>query len=296
MVGSLFFVYMAAAIISYGAQNSFHAKYARMYDTLMVSLVRNVSLIVTMLPLLFFTPLESTLEVFSYPWTLFFASLSGAISLWSMFSAARYLPIGISSALRQMVNVTTAITLGVAFMGEFLTLAQLSLLTIIVAVGVSMSLTSREQHSLHARYVWRGIGLTLFAGFSVGCSFYFFSVLSRELHPFAATYFWEAAIGVWIVAFYCIRLLFRSAPKDAQIPWNDAIKIMAISLLTISGTLGYSYAVVNGPFALASGLLSMNAFVATVFGWFLYKERLSRIHLGLIAVAVVCIISLNLVS
>ena len=189
MPDGAFFVFMIVAVLSFGIQGSLQTYFARKYDALVVTLYRNLSLVVTMLPILFFTTLPEILAIREHFMTLVLASGTGAFALMCSLSSARYLPIGISSAIRQMVQVSIAILLGMLLFHEYLTTAQIFVLVCIVISAVSLALLRSDHPHLDSRMIGRGIFLTVTAGVSAAFTFYFFSVLSRELNPFVSTYF-----------------------------------------------------------------------------------------------------------
>ena len=67
-------------------------------------------------------------------------------------------------------------------------------------------------------------------------------------------------------------------------------------MLTILGTTGYALAINHGPYPLASGLMMGTILVATVIAWFLFKERLKALQIGLIVVAAVMMFLIKMVS
>lgn len=287
---------MLVAVLSYGVQGSLQSAYARRYDPMVVALLRNVSLVVTMLPALFFVSFEEIRAIREHVIVLLLASSLGACSLVCALSAVRYLPIGISSAIRQMAHVGMALTLGALFFNEGLSPLQSLLLALLVGAGIALSLSRSNHNHLDPRMLRKGVGLTILAGVIVAHSFFFFSMLSREVNPIVAGYFLESGIGLFALLYAAILHWSGVRAINLRVPIRDALKIVFIALLTISGTISFARAVNHGPYGLATGFLTTTSLVASVVGWLLYKEQLSRTQVGILFFAVFCMLALKTIS
>lgn len=286
MLSGAFFFFMAIAILSYGIQGALQAHFARKYDAIVVALYRNLSLAITMLPLFFFATRPEILAIREHTITLLLASGTGAFALICQLSSIRFLPVGISSAIRQMVQVVIAVALGILFLREYLSFLQLLILLGLVLSAVSLSLLKSDHQHLDSNMVWRGIILTVSAGVAAAFTLYFFSVLSRALNPFVATYFWEVGIGIAALAYVVVLLSLGRYKGTLSLPLFDGFKIVCISLFAIAASTSYAFAVNYGPYALAGGMITMTTLVATIVSWLIYKERLTKYQIGLIVVAV----------
>ena len=194
------------------------------------------------------------------------------------------------------MHVTCAIILGSLLFHEYLSFLQIILLGGVVLGSIVLTYVRSDQPHLDSTMAWRGIILTALAGAAASLAFYFFSKLSREIDPFVATYFWETTIGLFSLTYLCGLIALKRYHASTRIPFRAALQIVCISLLTISGTLGYAFAVHHGPYALASGLMAASVLIATLAGRFLFDERPTRAQLGLIVSTVVLIFLLKIVS
>lgn len=286
MVDTSFFFFITVAVLSYGIQGSLQTTFARKYDAFVVVLYRNISLAVTMSPVLLFVTREQIFEIFDHLWLLFAASGLGAVSILLALSSSKYLPIGISTAIRQVIQIIVAIFLGIVFFSEWLTLTQVVLIATITFIGVALALLKSDHPHLDPQKLLRGVLLTTAAGIIVAHAFFFFGALSREVNPFVAGYFWEVGVGVFALMYFCVLNLLGKYEGSVRIPLRDASKIAGIALLTISATSSYAFALSMGPYALAAGLLTATTLVASVMGWVIYNERLTKFQIGLIVAAV----------
>ncbi|TSC85962.1 MAG: Uncharacterized protein G01um10148_870 [Parcubacteria group bacterium Gr01-1014_8] len=296
MLSGAFFFFIVIAVLSYGIQGSLQTTFARKYDAFVVTLYRNLSLIITMAPVLLLVPPSQIIAIREHLGTLMLASGLGAISLLLALSSSKYLPIGVSTALRQVIQVSVSLMLGIVLLNEWLTFHQFLLLLGIVFSAIALALSRADFPHLDPRMVWKGLGLTIVAGLIVAHSFYFFSVLSRAVNPLVAGYFWEVGVGVFALAYFLILSASGTYKAPAKIPFSDAAKILGIALLTILGTSCSALAFNLGPYALASGLTTMTTFVAVIMGWIIYKEHLTKFQIGLIVVAVGLMFLLKVLS
>ncbi len=296
MLDTTFFFFIAVAILSYGIQGSLQVFFARKYDALVVALYRNLSLTVTMLPVFLFVSFAEIVQIKEHLFVLALGSMAGTFSLICSLSSSRYLPIGISSAIRQMVHVFVAILLGIFFLQEYLTFFQLLVLTGLVFSAISLALLKSEQPHLEARTVSKGVLLTTLSGVGAALTFYFFTILSREINPLVAAYFWEVGVGVFALVYLGCLLAAQRYDTNVILPGADALKVILVSLLTIPATASYAFAVNHGPYALASGMLTMTTLVATVVGWLLYKEVMSKAQVVFIIAAVALMFLLKVLT
>ncbi|MEK9160683.1 MAG: DMT family transporter [Patescibacteria group bacterium] len=296
MIDPIFYIFVAVSILSYGIQSPLNVLFSRRLGALRFTVYRNLSLAITMLPVLFFASWEEVYAITGMLPVLLIASLTGAFGFLCLQTAARYLPVGITQAIRQAVYVSAAVVLGAIFFGEYLSAMQLLALGgILIASAFIMASRSNHAHLDNAQH-GRGVTLSVVAGISVAFSFYFFSQLSRELNPLVAGYFWEATIGVLTFG-YLLFEKYRGVYTDRiTLPWKEIGMISLISLTTISGTLGYAFAVNHGPFALASGLVTSTVLISAIAGWILFKERLTLWQIFLILTVTALMIFLRIIS
>ena len=295
-VDPVFFLYITVAIFSYGVQIPLLVHFVRQLDGLTVTAVRNLSLGITMLPILFFVSWSDILAITTVWQTLLLASGFGATGFAVNLSASKYLPVAITSSIRQVVYIGAAMLLGALFLSEYLSLIQIALLLGLAGTAVTISLSKHEYRHLASERKWLGIVLAICGGLGYALSFFFFTELSRSLSPPVAAYFWEVLIGVFALIFLLFKTLVLKIDTLSLPKPKTMLFIAAVSLTTISGTSAYGFAVNHGPYALASGLVTTNIFVVTLIGWLLFKEKMNALQLLCIVVIVGLVVGLRLVS
>ncbi len=296
MIDSFFFLCITVSFLSYGVQMPLMVHYVRKYDGLVVTVIRNLSLTLTMSPFLFLATGSEIAEVWVHIPTILFASFLGTLSFIAALNASKYIPVGITYATRQVIYVALTMICGYLFFMEALSPIQTVLLVCMISAGTMLALIKSQHTHLNPHTAWKGISLALFAGVFHAGTFYFFTDVARQMNPLVASYFWEVFVGVFALLLFYIQRTFTSYDSTLAIPWKDMRYIVIIGLLTLSGTGGYSIAVNYGPFALASGLVTLSTVVAMVVAWVLFKEKLSRVHVALILCIVGLLIAIKVVS
>lgn len=296
MLNSEFFLFVGVAIFSYGIQAPLLAYFTRKYSSVMVVVYRNLFLAFLMLPIFFFVTREDVTLMTEHIGLLLLASFSGVVALIFNLNAFRYLPVAMSNILRQVSDVVLAIVIGAVFLGEYLAGSQLLLLGAIICCGVILALTRLPQMSVLVPSKKKGVLLAVLAGFSHALSFFFFTKLVRVTDPLVAAYFWEVFIGIFAAAYMLILMKRKEFLSPVNIPLRTALPIAFASLVTISGTLAYGYAVEHGPYALASGLITSSIVVVLLTSRFFLKEKLAIRQIALMLTIVVFMIILRMTS
>ena len=296
MLSPDFFLFIGIAILSSGIQAPLLAYFTRKYSSLIVIVYRNLMLAFLMLPVFFFVTREDIMSMTEHISLLLIAAFCGVVALSLNLTAFQYLPVAISNILRQVSDVVLAVTIGSIFLQEYLSGTQLTLLGTIIFCGVILAITRSPQVNVLLPRKGVGLALAMCAGFAHALSFFFFSKLVRVTDPLVAAYFWEVFIGIF-AALYLIILLKRHAfLSPVKLPLKSVWPISFASLVTISGTLAYGYAVEHGPYALASGLITSSIIVVLFASRIFLKERIAFRQVALMATIVLCMIILRVTS
>lgn len=296
MLSPNFFLFVGIAIVSYGFQAPILAYFTRKHSSLIVIVYRNLFLVVLMFPVLFFATRQDLVLITEHSGLLLLASFCGVVALSLNLSAFRYLPVAIANILRQVSDVILAIVVGSFFLQEYLTAPQLLLLGAIVCCGITLALIRSPQVKVLAPHKNKGVLLAVLAGFAHALSFFFFSKLVRITSPIVAAYFWEAFIGVFAFLYLLFLLKRKQFSAPVKLPFRTVLPMGLASLVTISGTLAYGYAVTVGPYALATGLITSSIVVVLFASSVFLKEKLAFKQVFLMLAIVMCMIVLRITS
>ncbi|NQZ84129.1 MAG: DMT family transporter [Nanoarchaeales archaeon] len=293
---NLFFILILFSVLAYGIGLPLLTVYARKLDGLTITVYSNLSFIITMFPLLFFAEMSEILEILNHLPMLLLASISGFIAVASLFSANKYLPVGLNGGIKQGIYIIFAFILSYLFFNEKTTPIEFLIIFVILISTILLSFMKMDLKHLDIQHMNKGITYVIVSGVFQALSYFSFASLSRNLSPFVATYFWEAGIGVAALMFILIFGGHFGVPKLKRISNNQILKISIVSTLAIIGTLCYSFAIKIGNFAIATSLLTTTIVVYTIAGYILFKEKLNIKQITLMSIIIISVMVLKLIS
>ena len=290
-----FFILIFVTVLAFALHSSLLTKYVRKYDGLLITVYRNGSFLITMLPLLFFTSFNQIISILNHLPTLFIASFCALVAYFTRLQALKNLPFGIGATLRQAFYIFFSFALGFLLLNETYIRSDIILCAIIV--GACFFLTKTNVDTTHLKNANKTYGyiLLLISGLFHTLAFLFFTILTRETNPFVATYFWESLIGIFAIIAILINNGRYNISKLKVIPIKDILLIVSISSLTIIATLSYSFAIKIGDFAIANALMSATLLFQCIFGYLLFKEKLNIRQIIGIGGILLCIILLRII-
>jgi len=260
-------------MFAYTFQGTLLVHHARKIDGLSLAVYRNLSLGISMLPLLLFASKADFLAIPQFLPLILGAGLSGAISLSLSFTAVKFLPVGVSNAFGNSATVIIIFFLGFIFFQEKISLAQAILIGIILGSGILLGFQKSWMPHLDTR-TSLGICLRLIASVFTGCTFFLMSKVARELNPYIAAYSWELCIGIFALILALGRSVFLKQ-KIKKISWKKFGKILLIASPTIIGSGGFAYAITIGPVGIASAIsVGGGMFISMILADWWYNEKL----------------------
>lgn len=279
-------VFFLAAIagIFYSLQGALLSKYARKFDGFTSSLFRNLSFVITMIPLLFLAGIEGIYSLQNSWYFLLLSGLSGAMGLSLMFTAHKYLPVAIANAVGQ-ISPILMIFWGILFLHESPELLDLFFLGFIF-LGLFI-LNSKGVNFEHLENnPKKGFLLALTGIFFGSITVTLMSLVAKDpqTNSFAIGYFWEASIALFLVVIYFVRKFIfhrHEVLKIKNIPTKKEIFAIALaaSPTVIASTL-LPMAMSQGITGIVSAVVSaFGALTAIVFGFLLYKEKITLRHI-----------------
>jgi len=292
----MFFLLAVLAMIAYSVQGTLISHHARKHDGLSISIYRNLSLAVTMIPLLFLASRESFASLHDPAVIVQFliAGATGAMGLALSLWAVKSLPVGVKTVFGRLFSVVVVFLLGYFFFGEIPLWEELFFVTLILVAGGCLALQKNNFDHLDNK-VMKGVVLTFISAILSGFSFYFMSKLSREVDPFLSGYVWETLIGVFAL-FYGIIRSGVGHTKIARISWKEFGTIALVSWPTLIGTGCFAYAVTIGPLGIANAVGTGGILVSILIAHFLYKEKLIRSQWFWVAVIAIGLVGLKLMN
>lgn len=291
----MFFLLSIVAMLGYSVYGTLIAHHVRKHDGLSVGTIRNLSLAITMLPLLFLAKENSVLLLPDYILNLLRAGFFGAISIVITFWSLKFLPVGIKTALGRIGSVLFVFLVSWLWFGETPTPIEIAWIIPIVIGGTILATQKIEFDHLDSR-TRLGVFLAFSGVIFSSISFVQMSDVARNLDPFIAGYGWETSIGLWLLLFGTVRWIICGKLPFGKIKLPGIGKIALVSLPTIIGTGCFSLAVTMGPVGIANVIGTGGIFVSILMGHWLYHEKMTPKQWLWIGVCVAGLVGLGLYS
>ncbi len=270
----IFFASIASTIF-YAIQITLLASSFRKFDAFHVSVLRGLSFGVTMLPILFFVPLEHCSLDLSTILQLLLACILCVFGNSLAGLAMHYLPIGIANATTTSVSAVTASISALLFLSEALTWYQTFAAALLFASLLFLASRKSQVIVPVSDKIFLGSLLASAAGASLGFSFFLVGSLSQSHHVFLIAFLWEFGIGVLgaLLSFFRKENTFQFLEKHGSSTFVD---ILLRSSATVPGTCLFLYAMSKGAISLAT-IIGSSIFVwVSLFSVLLHRENLSQ--------------------
>ncbi|KKW39350.1 hypothetical protein A2454_03440 [Candidatus Peribacteria bacterium RIFOXYC2_FULL_55_14] len=270
----MFYLLAVSSMLGYALQNALLVRYARRMDGLSLAFYRNISFLVTLLPLLFLSSPQEIAEVLSHWKVLLISGIAGGVYLAIVFESYHFIAIGVGHTIKQAaINILMALA-GLLLYEEVLPAMEFLLVAVVVLSCIWLSMQRVDAPHISQKLLL-GISLSLLSAFPVIITKIILTDMSRAVDPLASGYFWEAAIGIASAVTILLRwvLLRRGLTR---IDSRTMLGITAAASPTLIGTGCYALALSMGPIAIVSAIGSGSLIVTALCGWLWYHEKLSR--------------------
>ena len=268
----MFFVFAILSAVGHAAQQVFLTKYAREMDGLSLTIYRNTSFIITMLPFLLLASPEHFSRLPQFAPQILLGGFFGALYLMLQFVSYRYIPVGLAAAFIRSSIVVGSILLGFFLFQETLSVFDLACIALIL-IGVLYLGFIKNTHAHLDNNMIKGALFSIIPGFILALSYYFMSAAARGVDPFIVGYFWEVSIGLFAIGFGIIRFIVTGVAIH-YISVKKYLHISCAALPTLIGTGCLALAVSMGPLGLASGIAASGVIIAALMAHFLFREKL----------------------
>jgi len=291
----MFFLLAIAAMLGYSVYGTLIAHHVRKHDGLSVATVRNLSLMISMTPLLLLANPESFALFPEYSLKIIGAGFTGAISMFFTFWSLNFLPVGIKTALGRIGSVVVVFLVSWFWFGESPSLLEIAWIIPLVIGGTALAMQKIEINHLDSRTHF-GVFLALLGVIFSSTSFVQMSDVARDLDPFIAGYGWETSIGLWLLLFGIVRWMICGKSPFGKIKLPEIGKIALVSAPTLIGTGCFALAVTMGPIGIANVIGTGGIFITILLGHWLYHEKMTRQQWLWIGVCVAGLVGLGLAN
>lgn len=261
-------------MLGYTLQNVLLVRYARKIDGLSFAFYRNISFVITLLPLCIGATRSDVAIIFSH-WHLLAASaFTGGCSLGLSYAAYRSISVGVATTLNKAASIIFTVILGWVLLGEVLSPAAVMVIILIAFATLALGLQKNPLPHLDNRHS-RGILLSIAATIPLVLAFLSFTALSRIAPPLLSGYFWETSIAGACMVLILGRWMLFGQPLQ-KISWKTFGMIALCASPTLIGTGLYALATRLGSVAIVSAIGSASLVFTALLAWALYGEPLHK--------------------
>ncbi len=284
------FVYIALiSALGTALQNTFMAKYARVWDALSMSTYRSITLLISIAPLLFFVDYNNLDLRFSNFLPLIQAWVIASFSYWMFMQSLKYLPVGISFAIRYALNVIVVSILSFFLFDEILKNIEVMLIVIIIIGWSILSIFKVDFSHLDTKNFHKWIIFVIFSWILLGLSFSLLADGAKKLDPYLAWYFRESMILLSFLIISWIRKLATNTGLE-KISLRQFWKIFLAASPTLLATWWFTLASTLGPVWMVSAVTVTGILITTILGILIYKEHLKPIQYIWIIMIIIAIV------
>lgn len=287
----MFYLFAIGSTAAYALQSTLLVHHARRIDGLSLAFYRNVSFIVTLLPLLFFASPADIQQVLVNWRLLLFSAFTGGMSLWLSFGALRYLGTSFSSAIAIAVATLTTAALGWFLFQERIAVTEIALIGVVIAGVLVFGFHYRHFPHLDGKLLF-GVSLAASGGILNSLTKFAVSSLSRQASPLASGYFWESSIGLACVVLVLLRQAIQRQPLQ-RVTRKEFLTIVLCSLPTLIGTALFCLAVQSGPIAIVGAVGSSGLVLVSLLAWGWYHEKITLKQWAGIALIIAGVVGLK---
>ncbi|PIR53540.1 hypothetical protein COU76_00655 [Candidatus Peregrinibacteria bacterium CG10_big_fil_rev_8_21_14_0_10_49_10] len=271
---SVFYFFALTSMLAYALQSALLVRYARKIDGLSLAFYRNISFLVTLLPLLLFSSREEIALVLSYWPRLLLSGITGGVFLAFSFTAYRYIAVGVALTMKQASITILMTVVGVLLYAEALPPLAIALIGVIVGTCIWLSMMRMGNAPLNRKMVL-GIVFSLVAAVPLIVTNITLIDISRLADPLTSGYFWEGGIGIGSLVIILLRSLLLKKGLQ-RIERKTLLRIAAASSPTIIGTGCYALALSMGPVSIVNAIASGSIMISALLAWRWYHEKLTR--------------------
>ncbi len=286
MDASLGIVFGLLAMLGYGLSNAFSQIPAKKIGPKRTIFFRGVFISAILLPVLLFY-LPTTNFSFAYIPVAFAVSFIGYLPLITFYKALEKGKVGIVAPIANS-SVIFTILLSVIFFGEALTAGRLIAIAMILAGIVLISVNPRDIRKSQLFKMSSGIPFALVTCVLWGMVFFLFKIPVSVLGPILTSFIIEFGITVYN------GIELRLTKKTFALPDHGIVKyIFLVALFGAAGTLFYNMGIATSDVSLVAALTFSNPFVASLYGRFAYKEKLTMLQWAAILLIIAGIVAVS---
>lgn len=268
MALSLGIVFGLIAMIGYGISNAISKVPAKILGSRKTVFFRNLmTSLILFIALLFF--IKETVFSLEYIIIAIIISIIGYIPLVSFFQAVKHGKVGIVTPIAN-ASIIFTVLFSIIFFKETLSQIQIFSIILIIAGIILISMDIKDWKNSELFNLKSGIPFALLAAFFWGIVFFLFKIPVLVLGAFLTAFLVEFGIAVSSYLHLKSSKIKITIPDKKMYPY-----LLVLGVLGAIALVSYNFGVKNYNVSVVAAITFANPVVATLYGKFVYKEKLS---------------------
>ncbi len=227
---------------------------------------------------------------FSLKYTLITVAIS-FIGYWPLYFFYKGMDLGKVGIVSPVSSIYTIFTtfLAMAVYKDRLSMVEIISITIIICGIFLISINFRDFKNSHLFQKSSGIYYAILAAIGWGIYFFLIRIPVMEMGAVLTTYLEET---IMLIIVFIIMLIGKE--KVDKPSYNNIKPVLIIAVLSVLGVLSYYQGIKIYSLSVMTAIAAASPLVVCIYGWFVYKEKLSPKQYFAIALIVAGIILLSL--
>lgn len=282
------------AVIWYSIQGTLLVHYARKHDGKITGALRNISLMITWLPLLFWVQDADFWLIYRHMPIILLTACLWVTNIFMHYEALRYLSVGTGLTYKRATNVIIALLIWIFFFWESLQWYERWAMALVVWGSFrlhKMNTSSSVHIATSNTKKWTFLMIAWWALMALSRTT--FKIYAEHMDNILAAYILEWSIGILMLLWFGIECI-RKKYHWKMLVSKDAWYIGLISSFTYAGTIATAIAFKMWWLGITQGLLTMIIPCSALIAFFIFREKLTMKQRWAIGVVIMGIVLMEI--
>jgi drug/metabolite transporter (DMT)-like permease len=268
---SLGILFGLLSMVGFGLSNALSQPLTRKIGSSKTLFLRNLFIVPFMLAVFLIFPAQQSYDI-SFFAIAFGLGILGFVPTLAFYKAVKIEKVGVVAPVASS-QVVIAVLLAMLFFNETLSATQLASIVLIIAGVLLISFNPKDWKNLLGAGLSLGVLFALVASVLWGLVFFLLKIPVNAIGPILTSLLLEFGVLLASGAY-----LWHSKPRF-KMPDNGALLLVfAVAATGAVGTLFFNFGVQISAVSIVAALSMSSSLVATLYGRFVFNERLSRLQ------------------
>ncbi len=288
---SIYLLYALLPLIIFPLTSVFLTKLSRKTGSLLTTFLRQISILIFGIPIVFLTP-DFFLLLWGYWKEVFISWIAASLYLYCVFKSYDHVELLQWRVVNVVSRILISLLVWIAIIGESLNIYQV-LWVIIILVWISFYLKVKNYNILPDYNLPLWVALSFVGAIFFVMNGYYFSIYAQEFSPFMSAYILEISS---IPLLTCMVFLSKAKAdfiKLRTFSLSDYRLLFFGSVPALIGSYGLAMAYIHLDFIVVNILFCATLVMAGIFGWLILWEKLTKLQILIFSCILVGIFIVN---